>query len=194
MTEALATPAYYRAGPWTIDEVLELPDNWMRYELIDGRLVASPVPTKPHQWAAKVLERFLDDAAPHKLSANRDVNLRIRDELLIPDVIVATSDSLRGPEPTMDPADIVLVAVILSPGNTEFDRMWKPRRYPEGGIPTYLEVELDGVGAPRTTAFQLRGKGYVKVVEARAGETLVLTEPYGIRFDPAELTGPRTGQ
>lgn len=188
MTEALATPASYHAGPWTIDEVLELPDNGMRYELIDGRLVTSPVPPKPHQMAAKLLERLLDDAAPQKLEANRDVNLRIRAELLIPDVMVATSDSLRGREPTMDPADVVLVAEILSPGNTEFDRLWKPRRYAEGGIPTYLEVELD---EPRVIAFQLRGTGYVRVAEARAGEILVLTEPYDIRFDPAELAGRR---
>ena len=44
MTEALATPAYYHAGPWTIDEVLELPDNGMRFELVDERLVVSSVP------------------------------------------------------------------------------------------------------------------------------------------------------
>jgi Uma2 family endonuclease len=191
MTEALATPASYHAGPWTIDEVLDLPDNGMRYELVDGRLVVSPVPPKPHQMAAKLLERLLDDAAPPKLEANRDVSLQIRDALLIPDVMVATSDSLRGQEPTMDPADVVLVAEILSPGNTKFDRTWKPQRYAEGGIQIYLEIELDGVGAPRVTAFELRGMGYVRVAEARAGETLELTEPYDIRFDPAELAGRR---
>lgn len=188
MTEALATPASYHAGPWTIDEVLELPDNGMRFELVDERLVVSPVPPKPHQMAAKLLERILDDAAPRKLEANRDVNLRVRDELLIPDVMVATSDSLRGPEPTMNPADVVLVAEILSSGNTEFDRLWKPRRYADGGIPTYLEVELSPA---RVTAFQLRGNGYERIAEVRAGETLALTEPYDIRFDPAELVGPR---
>ncbi|HEX6470412.1 MAG TPA: Uma2 family endonuclease [Streptosporangiaceae bacterium] len=188
MTEALATPAYYHAGPWTIAEVLELPDNGVGYELIDGRLVATPVPPKPHQLAAKLLERLLDDAAPSKFEANRDVNLRIRDELLIPDIMVATSESIRGPEPTMDPGDVVLVVEIMSPSNTEFDRVWKPRRYAEGGIPTYLEVDLDPPGA---VAYQLRGKGYVRVAEARAGETLELTEPYPIRFDPRDLAGRR---
>lgn len=191
MSEALAMPASYHAGPWTIDEVLDLPDNGMRYELVNQRLVSSPVPPKPHQMAAKLLEQILEAAAPKKLEANRDVNLQIRDALLIPDVMVATSDSLRGPEPTMDPADVVLVAEILSPGNTEFDRMWKPRQYAEGGIPVYLEVELDGGDAPRVTAFKLRGMGYVRIAEARAGEPLVLTEPYDISFDPVRLAGRR---
>jgi Uma2 family endonuclease len=191
MTEALAAPAYHHAGPWTIDEVLELPDDGMLYELIGGRLVVSPAPPNPHQLAAKRLERIFDEAAPYDLEANRDVNLRIGVEFLIPDVMIATSQALCGQEPTVDPGDVVLVAEILSPGNTEFDRAWKPRQYAEGGIPVYLEVELDGAGAPRVTAHQLRGKGYAKFAEARAGETLALTEPYGIRFDPAALSGPR---
>jgi hypothetical protein len=89
------------------------------------------------------------------------------------------------------PGDVHVVVEILSAGNTKFDRTWKPQRYAEGGIPAYLEVELDGAGAPRATAFELRGKEYVWVAAARAGETLTLRQPYGIRFDPAELAGPR---
>jgi Uma2 family endonuclease len=187
MTEALA---YYRAGPWTIDEVLDLPDNGMRYEFIDERLVVSSVPPPRHQKAAKRLAVLLDAVAPLDLETSVEVNLRIGVELLIPDVVLATSASLDDAE-VIRPADVYVVVEILSPGNTKFDRMWKPQRYAEGGIPTYLEVELDGAGAPQVAAFALRSKEYVKIAEAQAGETLALTEPYGIRFDPAELAGPR---
>jgi Uma2 family endonuclease len=190
MTEALATPAYYHAGPLTLDEVLELPDNGMRYEFIDDRLVVSAVPPPRHQRAAMRLANVLQAEAPKNLESSVEVNVKIGPELLIPDVIVAKSAALDDAR-LVDCADVEVVVEVLSPGNTEFDRAWKPQRYADGGIPIYLEVELDGVGAPRAVAFELRGKGYVRVAEARAGETLELTEPYPIRFDPQSLAGQR---
>jgi Uma2 family endonuclease len=190
MTEALAMPAYYHASPLTLDEVLDLPDNGMRYEFIDERLVVSAVPPPRHQRAATRLARLLQAAAPTNLESSIEVNVRIGPELLIPDVIVAKSAALDDPR-VVDSTDVEVVVEILSPGNTEFDRAWKPQRYADGGIPIYLEIELNGVGAPRAVAFQLRGKGYARVSEARAGETLELAEPYPIRFDPGELAGRR---
>jgi Uma2 family endonuclease len=190
MTEALATPASYHAGPWTIDEVLELPDNGMRFELVDERLVVSSVPPPRHQRAARRLANLLEAGAPLTMESSIEVNLRIGVELLIPDVVLAVSSSLDGAK-VVHSADVHMVVEILSPGNTKFDRTWKPQRYAEGGIPLYLEVELDGAGAPRVAVFKLRGTGYMRIAEARAGETLELTEPYDIRFDPAELAGRR---
>ncbi|HEU5159320.1 MAG TPA: Uma2 family endonuclease [Streptosporangiaceae bacterium] len=190
MSEAFATPASYHAGPWTVDEVLELPDNGMRYELVEERLVVSSVPPPRHQRAARRLANLLEAEAPAHLESSIEVNLRIGVELLIPDVVLVMSAALDDAK-VVHCADVHIAAEILSPGNIKFDRAWKPRRYAEGGIPYYLEVELDGVGAPRVRAFELRGMGYVAIGEARAGETLALTEPYDIRFDPAQLAGRR---
>lgn len=196
MTEAFAMPPdeyrmpdHYRTTPWTIDEVLALPDNGMRRELLEGRLLESPVPPKSHQMASKRLERLLDDAVPPGLEAIREVNLRIGADLFNPDVMVGDAASLAAPGPFMEAGDVTLVAEILSPGNTAFERAWKPQRYADGGIPFYLEVELGGV--PEATAYELRGKGYAKVTDAHAGERLKLAEPFTIDFDPAELVGPR---
>ena len=36
---------------WTRDEVLALPEDGMRYELIDGQLLVTPSPRKVHQGA-----------------------------------------------------------------------------------------------------------------------------------------------
>ncbi len=70
---------------------------------------------------------------------------------------------------------MTLVVEILGPGNTAFEPAWKPQRYAAGGIAYYLEVELGGV--PEVTAYELRGKGYVKVADAHAEERLKLPEP-----------------
>src|SRR5262245_60482431 len=94
MTEALVAPAYYHAGPWTIDEVLELPDNGMRYELIEERLVVSSVPPPLHQKAARRLANLLEEGAPTDMETALEVNMCIGVELLIPDVVLATSASL----------------------------------------------------------------------------------------------------
>ncbi|GAA4611746.1 Uma2 family endonuclease [Actinoallomurus liliacearum] len=189
MTKAFAVPPDHYRTSWTIEEVLALPENGMRQELLEGRLVVSPVPPKPHQWAAKRLERLFDDAAPLGLEANREVNLQLGADLLIPDVMVGSADALSDAGPCMNAADVTMVAEILSPGNTAFGRAWKSQRYAEGGIPFFVEVELSGV--VQVTVYELRGRGYAKIAAAHAGEILKSAEPFELSFDPAELVGAR---
>lgn len=189
MTEAFAMPSSYHTGPWTIDELLALPEDGMRHELIEGRLVVSPVPANHHQRAGKRLERLFDSAASSELEAMREINLRIGSDLLIPDVMVADAEALSGAGQFVKPADVTLVAEILSPGNSKFERAWKPQRYAEAAIRFYVEVDLiDGL---RVTVHELRGVEYHKVADARAGGRLHLSDPFELSFDPADLVGPR---
>ncbi|GLY78131.1 Uma2 family endonuclease [Actinoallomurus iriomotensis] len=189
MTEVLAMPQDLHSGPWTIDEVVAMPENGSRYELVEGRLVVSPVPAKPHQMASKRLEKFLDAAAPPELEANREVNLQVGADLLVPDVMVATAEVLGGPGQFVESADVVLVAEILSPGNSKFERAWKPQRYAEAGILFYVEVDLSV--EPQVTFLRRQGRDYVKVAEAKSGERLEVSRPFPLSFDPGELVGPR---
>jgi Uma2 family endonuclease len=190
MTEALAMPPNYHVGPWTIDEVAAMPEDGMRHELVEGRLVISPVPPPPHQTAGKRLIRILEAAAPLEFEANPETNIRIGADLFIPDVMVARSASLCVPGSLyVDPKDVVLVAETISPGNSRFERAWKPQRYAEGGIPFYMEVELPTM--PRITVYELQGSEYALIADARAREMLRLKEPFELSFDPADLVGPR---
>ena len=36
------------SGEWTIDDLETLPDNGLRYELLDGTLLVTPSPTPRH--------------------------------------------------------------------------------------------------------------------------------------------------
>ena len=57
--------AAYSFDAWTVEDLDEdLPDNGMRYELVDGSLVASPIGRAPHGRAANLLRRAPDRAAP----------------------------------------------------------------------------------------------------------------------------------
>src|SRR3954452_1131974 len=190
MTEALAMPSNYHVGPWTIDEVAVMPEDGMRHELVEGRLVVSPAPPPPHQNAGQRLIRILEAAAPLEFEASPETNIRIGADMFIPDVMVARSESLCAPGSLyVDPKDVVLVAETISPGNSKFERAWKPQRYADGGIPFYVEVELATM--PRITVYELRGTEYVRIADARAGETLRLGEPFEVSFDPGDLVGPR---
>ncbi len=39
------------SGDWTVDDLGRLPDDGLRYELVDGVLLVSPSPLVPHQLA-----------------------------------------------------------------------------------------------------------------------------------------------
>ena len=39
------------AVEWTVDDLDQLPDDGLRYELLDGMLLVSPAPTRRHQRA-----------------------------------------------------------------------------------------------------------------------------------------------
>jgi Uma2 family endonuclease len=190
MTEALAMPQEDHVGPWTINDVVMPPENGMRYELVEGRLVVSPVPPPPHQNAGKRLIRILEAAVPLEYEASPETNIRIDDDMLIPDVIVARSEALCAPGSLyLETKDVILVAEILSPGNSRFERAWKPQRYAEGGLPWYMEIELPV--APRVTVYELHGGEYERIADAHAGQTLKLSAPFAVSFDPGELVGPR---
>lgn len=78
------------AGRWTAADLDGLPENGLRYEVLNGQLVVSPVPEPRHQVLIQRLLRVLDDAAPTTFVALGGVGILIGDDEPIPDVIVAT--------------------------------------------------------------------------------------------------------
>lgn len=65
------TAAYRDAGPWTVADLMAMPEDGYRYELVDGRLVVNPPPSPEHQGLSLNLARALQDAAD-----TADANLR----------------------------------------------------------------------------------------------------------------------
>jgi Uma2 family endonuclease len=63
MTESFAPPA----DGWTVDDLYQLPDIGVRYEIFDGSLLVSPAPHKRHVRAVTLLRRLLDRQAPDGL-------------------------------------------------------------------------------------------------------------------------------
>jgi Putative restriction endonuclease len=84
---------------WTLEDLLALPDDGHRYEILDGSLVMSAQATPPHQVVANLLAEGLRAAAPAGTSALTDVSvdLEFGGHCPVPDVVVAPSAVLSNP-------------------------------------------------------------------------------------------------
>ncbi|GGL03866.1 Uma2 family endonuclease [Planomonospora parontospora] len=181
------------SGPYTVEDWLALPETRERIELIDGSFVVSPAPAYDHALCAQRLVRILLDAAPNDVEVVEAANVQVREEGFIPDIVVGPAEPMIAGEVRLDSGDLLMAVEIVSPGNRKRDYLVKPSSYAAAGVPVFMRVELHGEeGAmPLVEVFTAKEGEYVKVAAARAGQTLSLTEPYEIVFDPAALVGPR---
>ena len=132
---------------WTRDEVLALPEDGMRYELIDGELLVTPSPRKVHQGAVAAL---LLEIAPYVRAqgigeasmAPADLELR-PGEIYQPDLFVT---ALVEGKPARDWADLpvpLLVVEISSPSTAHCDRVVKRPAFQAAGVAEFWIVDLD---------------------------------------------------
>src|SRR3989442_11231153 len=122
-----------------------LPDDGLRYEIIDGMLFAEPSPRRAHQKAVGNLFAILHaHVRAHDLGevyvAPFDVILDPR-TVVVPDLVFAARDRLdivaeRGVEGAPD-----LLVEVLSPGTARRDRVRKLNAYARHGVRHYWLVD-----------------------------------------------------
>jgi len=121
------------AGEWTVQDLETLPDNGLRYELLDGTLLVTPSPTPRHHGAVLELAVLLRSACPpdHEVFvAPLDWQPDVRTSLQ-PDLLVVRRDRIGEKNITDAPT---LVVEVLSPGSARIDQMVEFSWYAEGGI------------------------------------------------------------
>jgi len=130
---------------WTGERVRALPDDGLRYELVDGELLVTPSPGWTHQTAVAALFRRLDgyvgsNALGWVRFAPADISLG-EDEVLQPDLFVIPA--ALNPRSWQEVRALLLVIEVLSPGTARYDRLIKRRRYQRAPVPEYWIVDLD---------------------------------------------------
>src|SRR5262245_7328595 len=137
----------FAAGPGTLtyEDYCALPEDGLRYELIDGFLFSEPSPRRAHQQvAANLLMILRAHAREHNLGevfiAPFDVILNRR-TVVVPDLVFVARDRAdvvteRAVEGTPD-----LIVEILSPGTARRDRVAKLNAYARRGVPHYWLVD-----------------------------------------------------
>jgi len=135
------------APPWDRTQVLALPDDGQRYELVDGALLVSPAPSWRHQDAVGALYRQLHAwAEPRGLGVVRFAPADLAFDglhLLQPDVFVAPLVGGRRPRGWSEVQVPLLVIEVLSRSTARYDRLVKRAFYQRQGVPEYWIVDLD---------------------------------------------------
>jgi Uma2 family endonuclease len=167
---------------WTVHDLDLLPEEGLRYELLDGTLLVGPAPTRRHQRAALRLGILLTAACPPDMEvmiAPLDWRPDIRTSLQ-PDVLVLANRNLESPA-----ADSMILAVeVLSPSSRRKDVVYKRSKYEDSGVASYWIVDPE---TPSVTALDLLDGRYVTVGEATGDDVLVLDKPFPATIVPAQL-------
>lgn len=129
-----------RDHTWTVADLELLPDDGLRYELVDGTLLVSSAPSKQHQRVLGNLHLILRAACPPEL----EVFLSPTDyqptatRSLQPDLLVVSRDD-RGLKAVTTP--LALAVEVLSPSSRSIDLVLKRELYEQAGVQSYWVVD-----------------------------------------------------
>jgi len=130
----------------TIDELLALPEDGQRHELLDGAHVVTPAPSYPHQVVLQRLFQAINEAvrdAPSRvLWSPADIRLNPR-TLVQPDLFIIKDEDGSLDKSWTDVGVPLLAVEILSPSTAARDRGIKRKLYFEAGVEEYWIVDLD---------------------------------------------------
>ncbi|MGI5281849.1 Uma2 family endonuclease [Nonomuraea polychroma] len=175
--------------PFTVEDLLTFPDDGNRYELFDGSLLISPLPTVRHQAAISGAMRVLYDASPPDLEPLMTVNVRASErDCYIPDLVVVPAEAISSVELMLSPGHVRLIGEVVAATTQGRDRALKVLAYAAAGIPLYWRIEPDE--GPTLYVYELDGDTYGPPMAYHAGTTVTLTAPYLLSFDPADFIDP----
>ncbi len=173
-----------RDGDWTLDDLDALPDDGLRYELVDGVLLVSAAPVPRHQRAVTRLAVQLSRSCPDDAEVfvgpldYRPTGRRS----LQPDLLVARREDVGEKGLT---APLLVAVEVLSPGTRSVDLLLKRGLYAEAGVPWYWLVDP---AEPSVTVLELDAAGaYQTAARAVGDEPLALRQPFPVTIVPSGL-------
>jgi len=131
---------------YTREEVLALPDDGNRYELVHGELLVSPSPRWVHQTVVGNLYTVLRAYVRRHdfgqvLLSPADISFGGRDDVLVQPDVFAVGSEYRGEQEWEAIRTLSLVAEVLSPSTARSDRFTKRRLYQEMRVPAYWIID-----------------------------------------------------
>lgn len=182
----MSVAAHAPVGPWTFDDLDQLPEDDWRYEVVDGALLMTPPPTDFHQALGRRIFRQLDRQAPTDWEPVYEVAFRVLKDGRVPDLAVVRAGlPVRPRQVAYQPSDFGLLIEIVSPTSTGMDRVLKPSEYAAAGVPFFWLVETEPV--VEVVGYELVDGAYVEKARASSG-SLLLPGPYPIVIDVDVLT------
>lgn len=133
-----------RDHAWTVADLELLPDDGLRYELVDGTLLVSAAPSKQHQRVLGNLYLILRAACQPEL----EVFLAPTDyqptatRSLQPDLLVVSRDD---PSLKAVTTPLALAVEVLSPSSRSIDLVLKRELYEQARVQCYWVVDPDAL-------------------------------------------------
>jgi len=164
--------------PLTYEDLVQIPEDGKRYEIIGGELVVTAAPVKKHQKLSYRLSRVIGDHVDERRLGElyyAPVDVRLSTNGIVqPDLLFIRRDRLD----IYLPSGLVegapdLVVEILSPSTRGVDLVRKAALYAREGVPEYWVADPD---APALTVYALR-EGRYEPVPAEPGTARSLVLP-----------------
>ncbi|MEU7612196.1 Uma2 family endonuclease [Micromonospora sp. NPDC049204] len=183
-------PMRQQRADYTLEDLLTLPDDAPRVELVAGVIQVTPSPTLGHQDISFLLRMWLHSRVPADLRIAQAVGVGLSfNASRQPDVLLCRAEVPSG-RSLLRPADVVLAVEIVSPGTRRIDRFAKPGEYAAAGIPFYWRIEQDPVHVYAYRIGDRVGPGGERQYElvADGADVIELAEPFDIKLPIAEIT------
>ncbi|MGC4864381.1 Uma2 family endonuclease [Micromonospora sp. DT53] len=183
-------PMRQQRADYTLEDLLTLPDDAPRVELVDGVIQVTPSPTLGHQDISFLLRLWLHSRVPDHLRVAQAVGVGLsRNTSRQPDLLLCRAD-VPSDRSTLRPSDVALAVEIVSPGTRRIDRFAKPGEYAAAGIPFYWRIEQDPVHVYAYRIGDRVGPGGERQYElvADGPDVIELTEPFDIKLPIAQIT------
>ena len=161
----------------TLAQFDALPDDGMRHELLDGRLLVTPGPRDEHQRAAGVCYGRLLRACPADMEvffAPSDFRPNNK-TCLQPDLMVWHEDQAR--------RTLILAVEVLSPSTRSVDLVTKRHAFEKAGVASYWIIDPDELVL---TVLELVDGRYVERT-FKDDEAFEAARPFPVRIVPADL-------
>jgi Uma2 family endonuclease len=173
---------------FTAADLHALPEDGLRYELLDGSLVVSPSATSGHNAIARWIASELEDSCPDEewmVGTDQSTSINDRSEPR-PDIVVhRTRHVSRSPLPI---TDVSLVGEVVSPHSGLRDTEEKRSLYADAGVPAYWIVMPDeDKGVISLAELRLEGKAY-RYETHYTTDILETTHPWSTRIDLPKLS------
>jgi Uma2 family endonuclease len=171
-------------GEFTLADLDALPDDGMRYELVDGTLLVTPAPLPIHQTAVLQLASRLLEGCPSELTVFvAPVDFRPDEhKSLQPDVLVCRREHV-GQKAI---SQLLLAVEILSPATRSKDLVWKRQAYEEAGVASYWIFDPED---ELLTVLELEGRRYVERAVVKGDDVYDARLPFSVRVVPSGLVG-----
>ncbi|MEV4498727.1 Uma2 family endonuclease [Micromonospora arborensis] len=183
-------PMRQQRADYTLEDLLTLPDDAPRVELVDGVIQVTPSPTLGHQDISFLLRLWLHSRVPGHLRVAQAMGVGLSfNTSRQPDVLLCHSE-VKSDRSRLRAEDVVLAVEIVSPGTRRIDRFAKPGEYAAAGIPFYWRIEQDPVHVYAYRIGDRVGPGGERQYElvADGADVIELTEPFDIKLPIAEIT------